>query len=195
MHFKKSLTYIPKLTASIVFSHSTRASKNFREINTEPFFKLQNKTLKTQMNYKQRLNQNKQDLHFKSLPVGIWLFFFFSYFPFFFLLENQVCNYLTKNKIATVSGKNVFLEEWALKKEAFITRYIPWNSLPCTISYFTATRVLSCHSVFNKNRKCQASLPSKNNLLPFPPPKAESLNEMVKLILKKMKLLFKFLLN
>lgn len=45
MCFKKSLTYIPKLTASIVFSHSTRASKSFREINTEACFKLQKKKL------------------------------------------------------------------------------------------------------------------------------------------------------
>ena len=67
MDFQKSLAYTHKLTASIVFSHSTRAAKSFREINTKKFFKAEKRALKIHTKlYKQRLNQIKQDLHLKA---------------------------------------------------------------------------------------------------------------------------------
>lgn len=121
MHFKNSLTYIPKLTASIVFfPHSTGAAKSFREISTQGCFKFEKQTPRKYMNlYMQRLKQIKQDLHFESFPLGVWLFsflFLLSFF-FFFLSEEQVCNHLTKNKIPTASGKNAYLESEYLRKK------------------------------------------------------------------------------
>lgn len=49
------------------FSHSRRAARSFREINTEECFKAEKRALKTHMNlYKQSLNQIKQNLHLKA---------------------------------------------------------------------------------------------------------------------------------